>query len=175
MRKLIWIIVILAAFPMSLAAQAEASGVGFMLDTGYSRPFQANAYGVAGGASVKWKHLISFSALDFSFYPGDHNPRYYTDTFSNGQTRCRDRSNGQFADTSLCGRGTKVITAGMFDGNLLISRLLVGGGYRVGDGRGAYGAAGYAKSIRGGTKSFWFIRGLGGKDIVQVHIGVATY
>lgn len=28
--------------------------------------------------------------------------RYYWDTFSNGQRRCRDRSTGQFARSSLC-------------------------------------------------------------------------
>ncbi|ANK14178.1 hypothetical protein A9D12_07195 [Erythrobacter neustonensis] len=34
-------------------------------------------------------------------YQGD-NERYFTDTFNNGQTRCRDRTNGQFADDRLC-------------------------------------------------------------------------
>jgi hypothetical protein len=34
-------------------------------------------------------------------YRGD-NDRYYTDTFSNGQSRCRDRTNGQFADDANC-------------------------------------------------------------------------
>lgn len=34
-------------------------------------------------------------------YKGD-NDRYYEDTFNNGQTRCRDSSNGQFADDRLC-------------------------------------------------------------------------
>lgn len=34
-------------------------------------------------------------------YPGE-NDRYYNDTFSNGETRCRDSQNGQFARDSLC-------------------------------------------------------------------------
>lgn len=34
-------------------------------------------------------------------YHGDNN-RYVEDTFNNGQTRCRDLSNGQFADDALC-------------------------------------------------------------------------
>ena len=34
-------------------------------------------------------------------HQGD-NDRYYEDTFSNGQTRCRDSQNGQFASDSKC-------------------------------------------------------------------------
>jgi hypothetical protein len=34
-------------------------------------------------------------------YKGD-NDRYYEDDLSNGQTRCRDTSNGQFADDEKC-------------------------------------------------------------------------
>lgn len=34
-------------------------------------------------------------------YQGD-NDRYYVDEFDNGQSRCRDSTNGQFADDGLC-------------------------------------------------------------------------
>lgn len=34
-------------------------------------------------------------------YAGD-NDRYYEDNLSNGQTRCRDTTNGQFADSEKC-------------------------------------------------------------------------
>lgn len=51
----------------------------------------------------------AFSAGGFSLrpivgafiYQGD-NDRYEEDTFSNGQTRCRDTTNGQFADKEKC-------------------------------------------------------------------------
>jgi hypothetical protein len=33
---------------------------------------------------------------------GSDEDRFYTDTFSNGQSRCRERSTGQFADDSDC-------------------------------------------------------------------------
>ena len=34
-------------------------------------------------------------------YQGD-NDRYFEDTFDNGQTRCRDSANGEFAEDRLC-------------------------------------------------------------------------
>lgn len=34
-------------------------------------------------------------------YPGE-NDRYYTDEFDNGNSQCRDTTNGQFVDSELC-------------------------------------------------------------------------
>jgi hypothetical protein len=53
------------------------------------------------------------------------------DTFSNGQSRCRDSRTGQFAETALCREPIEVISAGMFDANVLVSSLIFGAGYRL--------------------------------------------
>ena len=46
--------------------------------------------------------LFGSAGLDMSVGPGDGNTRYYRDSFSNGQSRCRDSSTGQFATDAKC-------------------------------------------------------------------------
>lgn len=52
-------------------------------------------YGL-GSAGFKLRPMVGVFVIR-----GD-NDRYYEDTFSNGQTRCRDSQTGQFADDSEC-------------------------------------------------------------------------
>ena len=90
------------AFVAALAANcATASASGIALEANGAR-----AHGRWGGELGLG---YSFTAGGFSLrplvggflYKGD-NDRYYEDTFSNGQTRCRDSETGQFADDSEC-------------------------------------------------------------------------
>jgi hypothetical protein len=101
--------------------------------------------------------------------------RYHFETFDNGQTVCRDKTNGQFSDFENCENNKPVtIAAGMFDANLLLLPVMLGGGYRVGDGSGAYGSAGFVGRLRN-ERNIWFLRANVGKDIVQVHVGIAAH
>lgn len=62
-------------------------------------------------------------------YRGD-NDRYYDDTFSNGQTRCRDSETGQFAKDSKCDN-TAVKAYGKIEATYSIPLVAeIGGGAR---------------------------------------------
>lgn len=62
-------------------------------------------------------------------YKGD-NDRYYEDTFSNGQTRCRDSQTGQFAKDSECD-DTAVKAYGKIEATYSIPHFAeIGGGVR---------------------------------------------
>jgi hypothetical protein len=54
------------------------------------------------GVGVQLGRLwANFTPADVTMYPGDTGP-YYRDYFDNGQSRCRDSRNGQFADDLNC-------------------------------------------------------------------------
>jgi hypothetical protein len=62
----------------------------------------ASGGALTAGVSFRWGPLIgTFSPLDVTLYPDDSSP-YYTDYFDNGQSRCRDSRNGQFATDASC-------------------------------------------------------------------------
>jgi len=56
---------------------------------------------------------ISVRPIGGAFIYKGNNDRYYNQTMSNGETRCRDRSNGQFAKDAKCND-----VAAMFYGKL---------------------------------------------------------
>ena len=56
---------------------------------------------LGAGYSFKFKGLAIRPMGGVLVYQGD-NDRYYQDDIGGGQTRCRDRSNGQFADDANC-------------------------------------------------------------------------
>jgi hypothetical protein len=147
-----------------------------VLQTGFSRPGSINAYGFGGGLSAKLSRVVGFASFDVSAYPGASNPRFRRETFSNGQSVCRDLSTGQFAASESCSRDVDTITAGMFDANVLLPRMpfMAGVGYRTGLQKGGYGSLGFAKQFRS-SNNLWFLRGLAGRDFWQVNIGIAAY
>jgi len=51
---------------------------------------------------------------------------------------------------------------------------MLGAGYRTGDGKGVYGSAGFVGHLPN-RRNLWFLRANVGKDIVQVHIGIAAH
>ena len=56
------------------------------------------------GGRVDWNDFIYFSAspANVVIFEGDAPEGFHNETFSNGNTICRDESNGQFADDELC-------------------------------------------------------------------------
>ena len=109
---------------------------------------------------------------DFSITPaagalisGSDDDRFYTDTFSNGQSRCRERSTGQFADDSDCveldarayGRVEATYRIG---GN----GVELGGGVRIGEEVLPYGTLaiplGASSQIKGNAGPDYFAAGL---------------
>lgn len=82
----------MTAAPAAAQVQLEANGAraqqrwGGELGLGYSLRLGGFRLTPLGGVFI---------------HRGD-NDRYYRDTFSNGQSRCRDSTNGQFADDGDC-------------------------------------------------------------------------
>ena len=170
----------------SVQAKVEAAAPpvvlrpGFSVDVGFTRSDTESGLGLGLGGAFLWRRLLGIATGDFTIVPPPKgtstNSRYYIDTFSNGQSRCRDRANGQFASDSLCS-SPHALFAGMFDENFILSPtvpLTVGGGYRVGSGQGAYLAFGYFTPLNS-SHAGWFVRVIAGADIVQVNLGVNIF
>ena len=88
----------------------------FAIGAGYTKLEGIGTIAVPGSyyfETTKLPLLVFINFADFGFetksIPYDSD-RYYMDTFSNGQKRCRDRTNGQFAKTALCQDGAETIT-----------------------------------------------------------------
>lgn len=90
-----------AALAAALATAPAAASAQLVLEANGAR-----ASGVWGGElglgyRIGAGGFALTPAIGAFLYKGD-NDRYYVDEFSNGQSRCRDRTNGQFADDYLC-------------------------------------------------------------------------
>ena len=88
-----------AAFAAIALPQAAAAQIAVEANAAYAEDNWGGELGV----------LYNLEIGDFTLRPGGgvflyegDNDRYYTDELSNGQSRCRDRTNGQFADDSNC-------------------------------------------------------------------------
>lgn len=96
---------------------------------------EANAaYDKVWGGELGASYRIGFAGFHITptigafIYKGD-NDRYYRDTFSNGQSRCRDSTNGQFAKDSLC-NNTAVDAYGRIEASYSLKVIEVGAGAR---------------------------------------------
>lgn len=97
MKKLAFNLLAVAAF-VGLASGAEAKGWGGELTVAKAEDQWGAELGVGYGAAIG---PVTIRPVAGAFlYRGD-NSRYYEQTFSNGQSRCRDRSNGQFASSCV--------------------------------------------------------------------------
>lgn len=140
-----------------VALVAFGSGVVHAETTAPSAPVDRwDIYGSLGGAfegrtgfelevGVKFRPApwIEFGAspANLVFY-NNEDSQYQRQTFSNGQSRCRDLSNGQFARDELCGpdvawRGTATAELNLGE------RFSVGGGYLFTDEGSAFGSLRY--------------------------------
>ena len=161
---------------LSISTAMEAQGkprFGVVANVGYSRSESQSGLGVAGGGSFRWSRLLISALADFTIVPTPGDERYFLDTFSNGQQRCRDRTNGQFARTELCSGSVYAITAGMFDINIIGATqfpIFIGAGYRAGPAHGAYLNLGYAQPVSN-NRSVWFIKSSVGRYILPLLSG----
>jgi hypothetical protein len=83
------------------------------------------------GGQVDWNDRVYLfaSPADFVFFDGDPPEGFYRDTFSNGQSRCRNASNGQFAPDENCvGEGDMEWRATVGGQLRLTDNILIGGG-----------------------------------------------
>lgn len=94
----------------------------------------------------------------------DEDSRYQSETFSNGQTVCRDTTNGQFADDIHCAAALRPY--GRLEATVVLGEAVeLGGGGRVTeDGVTPYGTVGVvvsrAATIRGYAGESYFAGGI---------------
>lgn len=98
MIKKIWAV---AAASVLAINCVPASANGFMAEANGARAHGEWGGEVGVGYSVTVAGFALRPIVGAFIYQGD-NDRYYTQTFSNGQDRCRDSTNGQFAKDEKC-------------------------------------------------------------------------
>ena len=124
-----------------------------------------------GLGGVLRRRLVGFVfPIDLAIVPNTDS-RYYTDTFDNGNSVCRDRETGRFASKGNC--GPDVMYAASAEAGFALTSgqhpIYVTGGYRVGSGPTGFGAVGMAFRPLAGLH--WYGKGSVGRDFAQVVIG----
>ena len=100
----LWVAILLAFISSMAGAQNQPTPTRlyFKLGAGGGRADSVSGLLMTGAVIVQSNWVaVTFSPLEVLLHAGDSGP-YYTDTFDNGQSRCRNSSNGQFAETSNC-------------------------------------------------------------------------
>ncbi|MCI4645758.1 MAG: hypothetical protein MRY64_13340 [Hyphomonadaceae bacterium] len=138
----------------ALKAQKDWSWGGH-LSGGYA--FEGQEGGeLEAAVSIQYKDWARLNLIPVNvvFYEDEDSP-FYNDTFSNGQSRCRDSRNGQFADDSECAPAADY-RAGAEALVLLNQNFGLGGGVLVGDEAMPFASAGvefgkyFGLYVRGG-------------------------
>ena len=89
------------------------------------------------GAEIQLGYRKQFSAFGVNILPltgiwyQKDDSRYREETFSNGNTVCRDRTNGQFADDEKCGASFSYAFIASTD-YALSEAMAIGAGVRIG-------------------------------------------
>jgi hypothetical protein len=90
-----------AAMAVALSAAPAAQANGLLLEGNVARAHSEWGGEVGVGYNLSFGGFTLRPIAGAFIYQGD-NDRYYEDTFSNGQSRCRDSETGQFAKDSKC-------------------------------------------------------------------------
>jgi hypothetical protein len=171
-------LVALAMLSVSVQLRAQHVTPGFLLDIGFTQVGQMSKNNSTGGnlgaSLLLGQGFFATAAFDAYNLRGSAPSGFATDHLSNGQTRCRNLNTGQFASDGSCGGAGTVRMAGMIDASAIIpsTGMMVGGGYRIDDDPCPYVTAGYIDRFRT-PKSKWFLRGIVGRSILEIKIGIA--
>lgn len=165
--------------PTNVVASAQAN----VVQTDTSEPIAVGVYGMVGGGGVKDDEhdggrltlggalrigplVLEFNPLDLAISPGDTYP-YYRDTFSNGQSRCRNGSNGQFASDESC-IAFDVSYFKSFGAGIVVPRspVFVGFGRRFNDAANPWFGSGGVMAFFNEDRFFGFARVEVGKSYI---------
>lgn len=124
-----------------------------------------------GMGGVLLGHLVGFVfPLDLGIVP-NKSDRYYTDTFDNGNSVCRDSETGRFASKSNC--AAEIIYAASAEAGFALATgthpVYLTGGYRVGAGQTAFGALSIAFQPMRSMHAYG--KASVGQDFFQVALG----
>lgn len=139
-------VLILFAFVSILSTSVFAQS-NFVVGGGVLHADGDTGFDLTLSAQNEYLRILNLIHLaDVGFIPTTGGDRYYMDSFSNGQSRCRDRETGRFVTTSTC-HGLKLVYAAAIDVNYIINRgnyrdIFGGIGGRVGAAKTFYGSFG---------------------------------
>ena len=127
-----------------------------------------------GLGGVVFNRIVAFVfPIDLGIVP-NKDSRYYTDTFDNGNSACRDSETGQFAEKSNC--AADIIYAAAAEAGFAVMNgqhpIYLTGGYRVGAGETGFGAITVAFQPLAGLH--WYGRASVGRDFTQIVLGGAV-
>lgn len=114
----------LTAPAFAQAGQPQSTPRNFYGSLGYSFS-GAEGFELALGVQASWNDFIYVRASPLNFVLTDVDG-FYRDSFSNGQSRCRDESNGQFATDESCSGLDYRVDADLYV--RLAPQVLIGGG-----------------------------------------------
>jgi hypothetical protein len=99
---------------------------------------------------------------------------YRSETFENGQTVCRDLSDGTFAEKEKCNSAGNLPIAYMAELQLspMSIPVFVGAGVRTSPAPGPFAVIGYLNQSAA-VFQYWFVRSALGRNFVQIHAGLS--
>ncbi len=143
---------------------------------GYEQVNKEGGFGINGNLNANlYNFTASVEVVDFFVYGKGGSSGYYTDTFSNGQSRCRNASNGRFATSSSCSPNIGVDTKFFRNADLSYglpidsagNKIFFGAGIPINNSNGSsvYGVFGYQGSSGG------LVKAKVGNDMLDIRIG----
>jgi hypothetical protein len=125
------------------------------------------------GVALSRARVMASLPIEITVLPNSTG-RYRSETFSNGQTRCRDTTNGQFADSAFC--GPRAVVGMSINGLGYMSTdsthaFGLGLGYRAGPSAGPFALASFVFGPIAGNS--WNLSARGGAKMFDLSIGGA--
>lgn len=148
-----------SALACALANQAHAQSSQITFEANVAEAFEVTGAEVGVGWRLSAGNFHLTPGIGAFVYQAD-NDRYVRETFSNGQSRCRDRTNGQFARDGLC-EDADAYAYGRVEATANFGNVEVGAGYRIAEDESVfYGTASVRVSER------WHLKANAGSDYV---------
>ncbi len=152
-----------------VAQESPILNTGFAIGT---TGFKFDNTDITGVAAVKYQNLaVSLDVVNVSF-AGLQNRGYSRQTFSNGQSRCRNNSTGRFASNASCSGSTTTEFSFLNQVDLTYaipvsqgdSFILLGAAVNFSEPSQAYGVIGYAQKNA-------YLKAFLGNDSINLRLG----
>jgi hypothetical protein len=170
--------VTMVGFALTSAAGAQAPAKGRHVfgagNFGYAWDQPHGGLTVQLGGALASRTLFGYlMPLDFTFVQGKQNFRYVQQTVYTGDVLCIDKQTNQYVSSSKCRAPLRVHYGGAVEANYAPmtteGSFFIGGGYRTGYARTAYGTIGYIG--RATQRTFGLVRVSIGSGFAQLAIG----
>ena len=130
-----------------------------------------------GGTVSLGRFRAGLTPVDATWVPMDPEPGYRRIDVSTGTILCQELASGEFVDEKHC-PGFSHWLGAMADLSFSLTQgpdaVFLGGGYRVGEGRGPYLLVSWGPSPYD-PSAVWYLQGRLGPDYVQVALGFSIW